>query len=119
EIFGKVFFDDANKPVKLLGTIRDITQQKIAKQQLEESEGRLRIAALSGQLGTWHFYPLTQESKWDTVIRKLFGVDDDTEITLDLFLEKIHPDDKDLTIQKMLSVLDPVKGDDMMLNIEL
>ncbi|MEO5942453.1 MAG: PAS domain-containing protein, partial [Ferruginibacter sp.] len=111
EVLGKVFFDDEQNPVKLLGTIRDITEEKIAKQQLEESERRLRIAALSGQLGTWHFDPITKVAKWDNVIRKLFAVDADIEITLDLFLEKIHPDDKDVTLQKMMSVLDPLKED--------
>ncbi|WPO78918.1 PAS domain S-box protein [Flavobacterium sp. KACC 22761] len=42
EAKGKVFFDAENKPEKLLGTIRDITDEKNHQQELEESEKRFR-----------------------------------------------------------------------------
>lgn len=42
EAKGKVFFDADKKPEKLLGTIRDITDEKNHQQELEESEKRFR-----------------------------------------------------------------------------
>jgi PAS domain S-box-containing protein len=39
---GKVFYDDQNNPEKLIGTIRDITDEKNHQQELEESEKRFR-----------------------------------------------------------------------------
>ena len=39
---GKVFYDDHNNPEKLIGTIRDITDEKNHQQELEESEKRFR-----------------------------------------------------------------------------
>ncbi|WP_337966850.1 PAS domain S-box protein [uncultured Flavobacterium sp.] len=39
---GKVFYDDKNNPEKLIGTIRDITDEKNHQQELEESEKRFR-----------------------------------------------------------------------------
>jgi len=55
---GKVFYDENNQPEKLIGTIRDITEEKKYQQEIEESEKRLRnlimnspvpIAILRGQ----------------------------------------------------------------------
>ncbi|HMT30469.1 MAG TPA: PAS domain-containing protein, partial [Bacteroidia bacterium] len=42
EARGKVFYDADNKPEKMIGTIRDITEEKLHSQKLEESEQRFR-----------------------------------------------------------------------------
>ncbi|RUT69219.1 PAS domain S-box protein [Flavobacterium cupreum] len=42
EAKGKVFFDLNNQPEKLLGTIRDITEEKQYQEKIEESEKRFR-----------------------------------------------------------------------------
>ncbi|MHC0441356.1 PAS domain S-box protein [Flavobacterium sp. 3-210] len=47
EAKGKVFFDDHKKPEKLLGTVRDITEEKNHQQELEKSEKRFRSLAES------------------------------------------------------------------------
>jgi PAS domain S-box-containing protein len=39
---GKVIFDDQHKPLRMLGTMRDISQQKHAEKVIEESEKRYR-----------------------------------------------------------------------------
>ena len=39
---GKLFYDEENKPEKLIGTIRDITDEKNHQHELEESEKRFR-----------------------------------------------------------------------------
>lgn len=39
---GKVFYDENNEPAKLIGTVRDITEEKKYKQKIEESEKKLR-----------------------------------------------------------------------------
>ncbi len=44
---GKLFYDADNKPEKLIGTIRDITDEKNHQQELEESEKRFRSLAES------------------------------------------------------------------------
>lgn len=44
---GKVFFDAQHKPEKLIGTIRDITKEKLHQKELEESENKLRLLSNS------------------------------------------------------------------------
>ncbi|MCC6287739.1 MAG: PAS domain S-box protein [Chitinophagaceae bacterium] len=49
---GKVFAEDG-KPTKLLGTIRDITEDKFYEQELEESEQKFRLLADSTPQLIW------------------------------------------------------------------
>jgi PAS domain S-box-containing protein len=42
EVKGKVFYDEEKRPVKLIGTVGDITAEKIQQQELTESEKKLR-----------------------------------------------------------------------------
>lgn len=90
-----------------IGACMDINDRILFEQKLKESESRLRIAALSSELGTWTYYPATKELLWDNSSRELFGVDTETPITLDLFWEKMHPDDRKQALDKMMRALDP------------
>ena len=50
---GKVYFDDQQQPQRMLGTMRDITKEKISQKAIEESEQRLNLAIDAAELGTW------------------------------------------------------------------
>lgn len=45
ETRAQVFRDSQNKPVKLAGTVRDVTEQRLREQELYESEQKFRILA--------------------------------------------------------------------------
>lgn len=49
---GKVFYDDENQPSKLLGTVRDITEEKKQQKELEESEKRFRNLVMESPVPT-------------------------------------------------------------------
>jgi hypothetical protein len=53
EVKGKVFYDQDKKPDKLLGTVRDITADKVNQQSLEESEQKFRLLADSLPQQIW------------------------------------------------------------------
>jgi len=107
EAKGKVLHDDQNRPLKIIGTIRDLTEEKRKQQQIEENELRLRTAALSSELGTWDYDPKTEVLRWDDASRKLFGIGPDVAVTVDLFWERIHPDDRPAALDRMLEALNP------------
>lgn len=107
EIKGKVLYDEKRKPLKMIGTIRDFTEEKIRQQQIEENELRLRTAALSSELGTWDYNPNTGLLRWDDASRQLFCMRDDEQVSVQFLLEKMHPDDRAQAQERMQQALDP------------
>ncbi len=53
EAKGKVFFDESGKPVKMIGTLRDITDEKKYSSELEEREQKFRTLADSMPQFVW------------------------------------------------------------------
>lgn len=45
QVKGKVFFDKDNQPALLIGTVRDVTEEKHYQQELEDRERRFRLLA--------------------------------------------------------------------------
>lgn len=53
EVKGKVFYDEEHNPVKLIGTIRDITEERNFQQQLLQREHKFRLLADSMPQLVW------------------------------------------------------------------
>ncbi len=109
DINGRVFFDEKKAPLKILGTVRDITDELIYKQKIEESENRLRIAALSGDMGIWDWNMDSGVLNLDLVAMRLYEIEQETEISFDLLMSKVHPDDLESVRDSYTRSLDPVK----------
>ncbi|WP_375769525.1 PAS domain S-box protein [Archangium gephyra] len=76
-------------------TMEDITERKATQQSLRLSEERLRLAMDSAALGVWSYDPATQEVEWDARTRELFGLSPDTPVDARVWLERVHPDDRE------------------------
>src|SRR5690242_13873537 len=83
----------------------DINNHRRAFEELRESEDRLRLAAEAADVGTWDFKPDSGQLRWDERCKRFFGLPADASITYDVFLEGLHPDDRertDLAVQQAL-----------------
>jgi PAS domain S-box-containing protein len=90
----------------------DVSDRKQIEVALRESENRLRLAMESAELGTWDFNPVTSVLKWDDRCKAMFGLSPDAEITWDIFLAGLHPDDRERTRQVVLQSFNPDGGGD-------
>ncbi|WNG29848.1 PAS domain-containing protein [Cystobacter fuscus] len=89
--------DARGKAVRMVGAMQDITARKMASAAIQESEERLRVAAWAAQLGTWDLQPVTGVLRWDERAKSLFGLPPETRMTYELFLSRIHPEDRERT----------------------
>src|SRR5262249_54552031 len=51
---GKVYYDEAGRPLRLVGINKDVTERKRLDEKLRASEQRLEIALAAAQMGSWH-----------------------------------------------------------------
>lgn len=73
-----------------------LTAEIRAKQALEQSEQRLRIALDAAQLGAWQLELATGRLECTVRVKANFGLRPDSDVSYDRLMAMIHPEDKDL-----------------------
>ncbi len=73
---------------------RDITEKKEADNKLQESEARYKEAEKLAELGHWERNLETNNLVWSDHLYELFEIEKNNAIDLELFLSKVHPDDR-------------------------
>jgi PAS domain S-box-containing protein len=95
---GKVIYDDNQAPLRMLGTIKDITEQKHMLDELLKSEENLRLATEAAELGTFDMDVVNHSLVWDHRCRELFGITNNEPVSYEnTFLLGLHPDDREKT----------------------
>jgi PAS domain S-box-containing protein len=89
--------DDDGSIVGIIGILRDITENKKNQEALQLSEEGFRLATAAAELGMWFWDLTTNELVWTPKCKTLFGLTTDTQISYELFLNCLHPDDRQST----------------------
>ena len=98
---GRVFFDEAGQPLRLVGVNIDVTERKHAEEDLRASERRLEIALDAAKLGSWHMDFRTGELTCSAACKANFGRAPDDNFTHKDLIETIHPDDRERALKEV------------------
>ncbi|MEM5565095.1 PAS domain S-box protein [Psychroserpens sp. AS72] len=90
---GEFIFDSDANPIKMIGTIQDITQRKQSQIRLQQSEKSLLEAQKIAKVGNYNLDIKTGKSQTSLTFNKIANFDIDSEVTLDKWTEMMHPED--------------------------
>ncbi len=115
---GRVYRDEQGRPLRMIGTVHDITEQKRVEAELERHrahleelvrertaelaarERQLRRAQEIAHLGHWSVNVQTGELDWSDEIYRIFGREPRAYTpTRDRFYEAVHPEDLENLLQ--------------------
>lgn len=94
EAKGEVFYDEDKKPLKMTGIIRDITQEKIAEQELKDREEKFRLLADEMPQFVWIADAQGKLTYFNQSLYNFTGLTSDDTLN-DKWTEFIHPDDRE------------------------
>ncbi len=102
---GEVIKDNKNKPIKLHGTVQDITEREISEISLQKKEQQLRLALSGGNLGIWEWNFSTGKLEVDDRWMAILGLDNDHKPTIESWSSLVHPEDigkLDILVQEVI-----------------
>lgn len=85
----------------------EVSERKQAEEALQQSEELIRIAVESTGLGTWDYYPLSGRLQWSARCKAVFGLPPEAEVSYDMFLSRLYPEDRERTDEIVQRCLDP------------
>ena len=92
---GRVFFDLDGTPLRVVGAVRDLTEDRRAAAQLARSELQLRIAQELTGIGSWDWDPSTGHVAWSDGMYHIFGLaPGEFDGTFDAAVDRVHPADR-------------------------
>jgi PAS domain-containing protein len=90
----KVHYDEEGNPVRLIGTVLDITERKQAQEALRRSEERLLAAQEVAHFGSFERNLQTGAGWWSDEVYRILGLSrQECEPTFDHYLSCVHPED--------------------------
>ena len=84
--------------VRVLPGVLKLPTAAILATELQESKDRLSFAIEAAQIGIWEWDLKNNILSWDERTRSIFGIDSDSQLTFEVFVQRLHPDDRERVV---------------------
>src|SRR5580698_4576566 len=84
---------------RIVGNAIDVTEHEILTQELQRREAYLAEAQRLSHTGSFGWKPGSGEIAWSDETYRIFEYDRSKKVTLDIIIDRIHPEDRNLVLQ--------------------
>jgi PAS domain S-box-containing protein len=84
---------------RIVGSAMDVTEHETLTQELRRREAYLEEAQRLSHTGSFGWKPGSGEMVWSDETYRIFEYDPAEKITLDMIMERVHPDDRNLVLE--------------------
>lgn len=103
----RALWDDSGNVLRMAGSHTDITERKLAEEQLRQSEQRFQILARATNDAVWDWNLLTNKMWWNDSVQTLFGYSAESiEGNIDWWYERVHPEDRRRIVADIQAVVE-------------
>ena len=96
-----VELDEHGKPAFARGVSRDVTERKMAEEELRETQQRMELAASAAKLGMW-MWDIVRDEIWITDKgRAIFGLAPSEKLDFNRFRNMLHPEDRESVLKAL------------------
>ncbi|WP_377805759.1 ATP-binding protein [Azospirillum sp. A29] len=82
-------------------------ERRIVERALDLSEDRLHLALDSAGMGMWDWDIVSDKLTWSAICKEIFGKTADTAMSYPIFLDSLHPEDRNAVDDLCRRCLDP------------
>ena len=90
---GRMFFDDAGEPLRMVGFTSDVTRRKTVEEELRRSAAFLAQAQQLTRTGSFSWRVATDEITWSAELYRIYEFDPEINITFAVIRTRVHPED--------------------------
>src|SRR6202046_3305148 len=84
---------------RIIGSAIDVTEHETLTQELRRREAYLTEAQRLSHTGSFGWRPGCEEHVWSDETYRIFEYDPAEKITLDMIVERVHPEDRDFVLE--------------------
>jgi len=109
---GEVYRDESGTPIRMIGTVTDITQRKIDEQRITEQEFLLAKSQEIAHIGSYSWDIKTNKFYWSDEMHRIFGISKQEfdGNGAEVIAKAIHPDDQERIYQAQQYILQEKKS---------
>ena len=98
---GRIVSDEKGKPLKVIGTVQDITEQRTAEDKIKRLSDRILLATEIANLGVWEYDRITEEFFWEDEMYNIFTDAKRPISTIENLKKYLPEEDKNLVTESI------------------